>query len=363
MPKHGSCPEGYRWKNGRCVKEAGSSGIPELPSQLEKLELPVKPEKLTNKGLVLDHGALHLAWRALEGGRRPKLDGALRSRPDILSAHALIVDELKERGLAHPQAIRGTEELDRRSQKLEAQAEEQKAAERESLVIQTLIFSKAKFPKAEVAQAWAREHGFEAGKVDEKPDSWRLRQREPELFDAESFRSFSIPRGSPKSGVVAVGGKLLKAEEAKPEPEPKKPEPEAKLEAEGEKLEKAEHSRVKIVRRKPLGGLVLIGPRLYRVRRDGDKKAEGSGSKVVLVEKQRGFGETLMGAPRGTFDVSIVEPASGPPEAVAKDWLGHRVWVGLDRGEEALGATYIEPQELLLALLDLPELKPASAKA
>jgi hypothetical protein len=59
-------------------------------------------------------------------------------------------------------------------------------------VTQTLIFSKAEFPKREDAVKWAREHDFRTDKVDETESSWRLRQRDP--GDFARFRTIARRR-------------------------------------------------------------------------------------------------------------------------------------------------------------------------
>jgi len=69
--------------------------------------------------------------------------------------------------------------------------------------VQTLIFSKDKFPTAESAKAWAKAHDFKSDKVDETEESWRLRQRDPGDFQEGSFRTITLTEG-----VKAVIGRL-----------------------------------------------------------------------------------------------------------------------------------------------------------
>jgi HK97 family phage prohead protease len=77
-----------------------------------------------------------------------------------------------------------------------------------SMTVQTLIFSKDKF-SAETAKAWAEKHGFKNSDVDAEPaDSIRLRQRDPEEFDQETFRTIELT-----TGVQAVVGKLKNAKQ------------------------------------------------------------------------------------------------------------------------------------------------------
>jgi len=70
-----------------------------------------------------------------------------------------------------------------------------------SMTIQTLIFSKEKFSKAE-ATKWCQDHDYKTG-VDETEDSYRIRQRDPGDFADGSFRTKTIT-----DGVTAVFGKL-----------------------------------------------------------------------------------------------------------------------------------------------------------
>lgn len=44
--------------------------------------------------------------------------------------------------------------------------------------VQSLVFKKTKYSKAK-AKAWAKQHGFKYGKVDDTTNTYRLRQFEP----------------------------------------------------------------------------------------------------------------------------------------------------------------------------------------
>lgn len=68
-----------------------------------------------------------------------------------------------------------------------------------SMKVQTLIFAKSHFSR-ESAMKWAKSHGFKAGKVDEKENTYRLRQKDPGEF--ETFRTISF-----KPGLKAVVAK------------------------------------------------------------------------------------------------------------------------------------------------------------
>lgn len=66
--------------------------------------------------------------------------------------------------------------------------------------IQTLIFDKDVFTKAK-AISWADHKGFLTEKVDDKEDTYRIRQRHPFEFKAGSMRTIKL-----KKGVQAVIG-------------------------------------------------------------------------------------------------------------------------------------------------------------
>lgn len=48
--------------------------------------------------------------------------------------------------------------------------------------VQTLIFPKEKWDDLAAVKAWAKDHDFSSGNVDETENSWRLRQRNPDDF-------------------------------------------------------------------------------------------------------------------------------------------------------------------------------------
>lgn len=70
------------------------------------------------------------------------------------------------------------------------------------LVIQTLIFYKEYFTLEE-AKKWIKEHGFVDNGYDETENTYRFRQRDPEDFIQDSFRTITIT-----TGIKAVVGKL-----------------------------------------------------------------------------------------------------------------------------------------------------------
>lgn len=72
----------------------------------------------------------------------------------------------------------------------------------QSTTVQSLIFDKEKFT-VETAKKWAEDHDFRSDLVDETEDSIRLRQRDPNDFEDDSFRTIEID-----DGIKAVIGKL-----------------------------------------------------------------------------------------------------------------------------------------------------------
>jgi hypothetical protein len=72
----------------------------------------------------------------------------------------------------------------------------------DSTTVQSLIFDKKKFT-VEQAKKWAKDHDFRNDKVDETPDSIRLRQKDPADFIEGSFRTIELT-----DGVKAVIGRL-----------------------------------------------------------------------------------------------------------------------------------------------------------
>ncbi len=75
----------------------------------------------------------------------------------------------------------------------------------EDLEVQALIFSDANFTE-ESAIAWARDNDFLFDKIEETEDSWKLKQKDPNEFEPDSFRTIDITEG-----VKAVAGKVKDA--------------------------------------------------------------------------------------------------------------------------------------------------------
>jgi len=61
--------------------------------------------------------------------------------------------------------------------------------ERPSMRVQTLIFPRDKWTKAE-ARAWLKAHGYKSRSVDETSQSWRFRQEDPDQFDVLRTKAF-----------------------------------------------------------------------------------------------------------------------------------------------------------------------------
>jgi uncharacterized protein len=95
----------------------------------------------------------------------------------------------------------------------------------EGFQVQTLIFPKAHWDSAADCKAWAKEHDFKSGDVDETEDSYRLRQRDP--GDFVRFATICINPGRDTAPdeckVKAVGGPVKEgrscARAHEPEPE------------------------------------------------------------------------------------------------------------------------------------------------
>jgi hypothetical protein len=174
----------------------------------------------------------------LEAVKAATVDEAVKEVPEELKNELMVIGQKLVGEAAEGKPAAAEEEKVGETDPVDGDLQEADKAEAPSLVVQTLIFSKEKFPTAEDAKAWAKAHEFSDAKVDEKPDSWRLRQKEPGLFEDKSFRTFPIPQDDPKSGVKAVGGRLKKAEEPKPTTEA---EP---TEKRGAKMSKERKARV-----------------------------------------------------------------------------------------------------------------------
>lgn len=63
-----------------------------------------------------------------------------------------------------------------------------------STEVQTVIFDKDVFSRAD-AKEWAHDHGFLAGKIDEKENTFRMRQQDPSAFTHGTFRTISLTEG------------------------------------------------------------------------------------------------------------------------------------------------------------------------
>ena len=78
--------------------------------------------------------------------------------------------------------------------------DERRVADPRSMKVQSLIFAKDTFSRGQAVR-WAKGHGFKADKVDEKANTWRIRQRDPGEF--ETFRTITF-----KPGLKAVVAKI-----------------------------------------------------------------------------------------------------------------------------------------------------------
>jgi len=105
----------------------------------------------------------------------------------------------------------------------QATADDVDEERQEGFEIQTLIFPKAHWDSAADCKAWAKDHDFKAGDVDETDDTYRLRQRDP--GDFVRLRTICInpgrdtSPGSEECKVKAVGGPVKEGRAHEPEPE------------------------------------------------------------------------------------------------------------------------------------------------
>jgi hypothetical protein len=81
----------------------------------------------------------------------------------------------------------------------------------ENTKVQAVILSKSRFQSKDKSLSWVKSHDFRADKVDETGDSYHFRQREPEEFKTNSFRTIDVTEG-----VKAVVGKIKDIQNEKP---------------------------------------------------------------------------------------------------------------------------------------------------
>ena len=84
----------------------------------------------------------------------------------------------------------------------ELEKSEKAAKAKDATHIQSVLFAKSKFSKAEAAK-WLKDHDFDGTSVDEKEDTLRYRQQDPGKFKRGSFRTIKLT-----DGVQAVIGHL-----------------------------------------------------------------------------------------------------------------------------------------------------------
>lgn len=144
------------------------------------------------------------------------VDGVVQAAGEDNHTHALDVE-----ALAAPKVDSSQDEERNKSEEDEQKPDEEappedtepEKKEGEDLTVQTLIFGKSGFEKAD-AITWAQEHSFKAEQVDETDDSYRIRQQDPSLFIEDSFKTVILT-----DGVSAVMGKLKETQEKQAEQE------------------------------------------------------------------------------------------------------------------------------------------------
>ncbi len=129
------------------------------------------------------------------------------TRDGVVSAHEFVVREIERRRIqtveedALAAATRALAELSAKQREIVVLRE--LVTKQEPTTVQTLIFSKEVFQSVEEAVAWAKEHDFKFDKVDEKENTFRLRQRDPDDFVEGSYKTIDLTEG-----VQAVIGRL-----------------------------------------------------------------------------------------------------------------------------------------------------------
>ena len=76
---------------------------------------------------------------------------------------------------------------------------------REAAVTQSILLSRKNFKTKEEAISWLKEHKKKHDAIDETEDYWRARQRDPEDFRQETFRTYEIA-----AGIKLIIGRLKK---------------------------------------------------------------------------------------------------------------------------------------------------------
>jgi signal peptide peptidase SppA len=87
-----------------------------------------------------------------------------------------------------------------------ATAETMAAQDRDGFKPQTLIAPKTKWDSLDVARSWAKEHGYRVDKVDDTPQAWCFRQRDP--GDFKQLRTICINPG-PDTAPTMDASKML----------------------------------------------------------------------------------------------------------------------------------------------------------
>lgn len=67
--------------------------------------------------------------------------------------------------------------------------------------VQSLLLARTHFPTEARAISWAKKHGYRAYKIDVKPNTYRLRQANPDTFKSGSLRTITL-----RPGVKAIVG-------------------------------------------------------------------------------------------------------------------------------------------------------------
>ncbi len=179
--------------------------------------------------------------------------------------------------------------------------------------VQSVVLSKQRFSDLGAAKAWVQNHGFKATKVDEQPNIWRFRQFPPVQCQRGTFRNRRVTRGVMAVICVRRGDRVP-------------PTLRRMANERAQEIQKRiiESSTVR-VQNVPTGfGFKIRGSKLFAFM---DVPKGKPGEKVIILEVQRLDGPGMKGAPSGAVDGMEIEMASGDPRKLAKERLGHRVFV------------------------------------
>jgi hypothetical protein len=78
---------------------------------------------------------------------------------------------------------------------------------KDSTVVQTLLFAKSEGWTVSSAKKWAKKHKYKSSKTDENDKTIRLRQIDPADIKQGSFRTIALAKGKKKNVKAVIGRK------------------------------------------------------------------------------------------------------------------------------------------------------------